>query len=125
MSRKHAHRADNQPVTRRYVRSVVQRARDEILSAVVNGYQPWPRDEQIMHGLEPVSPERIERAVNGHGPPSLPWRTCQNCGARWSGSGLNHPGCLHPLGIYAGPPELATLREVDLATALALREMVG
>lgn len=93
MSRKHAHRADNRPVTRRYVRSVVQRARDEILSAVVNGYQPWPRDEQIMHGVQPsmitfttadeshvwadmdrthiygdsplVSLERIERAVNG------------------------------------------------------------
>jgi hypothetical protein len=54
MSRKHAHRADNQPVTRRYVRSVVQRARDEIVSAIVNGYQPWPRDEQIMHGVQPM-----------------------------------------------------------------------
>lgn len=40
MSRKHAHRADNQPVTRRYVRSVVQRARDEIISAIV--HQPRP-----------------------------------------------------------------------------------
>ena len=36
MSRKHAHRADNRPVTRRYVRSVVQRARDDILRAIVN-----------------------------------------------------------------------------------------
>ena len=36
MSRKHAHRADNAPASRRYVRSVVQRARDEIISAIVH-----------------------------------------------------------------------------------------
>ena len=36
MSRKHTHRADNAPASRRYVRSVVQRARDEILAAVVH-----------------------------------------------------------------------------------------
>ena len=36
MSRKHAHRADNAPASRRYVRSVVQRARDDILSAIVH-----------------------------------------------------------------------------------------
>ena len=36
MSRKHVHRADNQPVTRRYVRSVVQRARDDIISAIIH-----------------------------------------------------------------------------------------
>ena len=35
MSRKHPHRAGNQPVTRRYVAGVVRRARDEILSAIV------------------------------------------------------------------------------------------
>ena len=40
MSRKHAHRADNAPASRRYVRSVVQRARDEIISAIV--YSPKP-----------------------------------------------------------------------------------
>ena len=33
MSRKHPHRAGNQPVTRRYVAGVVRRARDEIISA--------------------------------------------------------------------------------------------
>ena len=36
MSRKHAHRADNAPASRRHVRSVVQLARDEILAAVVH-----------------------------------------------------------------------------------------
>ena len=36
MSRKHAHRAGNQPVTRRYVAGVVRRARDEIISAIVH-----------------------------------------------------------------------------------------
>jgi hypothetical protein len=36
MSRKHPHRAGNQPVTRRYVAGVVRRARDEIISAVVH-----------------------------------------------------------------------------------------
>ena len=48
MSRKHVHRADNQPVTRRYVRSVVQRARDEIISAIVNS-QPEPAPESFVY----------------------------------------------------------------------------
>lgn len=64
MSRKHAHRADNQPVTRRYVRSVVQRARDEIISAIVKTRDPelvtWARSLP-----QAPTPERLERAVNG------------------------------------------------------------
>ena len=40
MSRKHAHRADNAPASRRYVRGVVQRARDDILSAIVHAPEP-------------------------------------------------------------------------------------
>lgn len=36
MSRKHRHRADNRPVTRRYVLRVVTRARDEILAALIH-----------------------------------------------------------------------------------------
>ncbi len=87
MSRKH--RADNQPVTRRYVRSVVQRARDEILSAVMHQPQPiqpsmvtfttvdeshaWAdTDHRQIYGNSPlVSIERIERAVNGGTLPSF------------------------------------------------------
>jgi hypothetical protein len=84
MSRKHAHRADNQPVTRRYVRSVVQRARDEIISAIVgrpvaspSGWvsfttadeiHAWPSMERPWRWADEIaapSPERLERAVNG------------------------------------------------------------
>lgn len=46
MSRKHRQRADNRPVTRRYVARVVQRARDDIISAVVHGS---PTPEAIVH----------------------------------------------------------------------------
>jgi len=70
MSRKHPHRAGNQPVTRRYVAGVVRRARDEIISAII--YRPelsapeWkyvePKSWSIM--VEP-SPERLKRAVDG------------------------------------------------------------
>lgn len=41
MSRKHPHRAGNQPVTRRYVAGVVRRARDEIISAIIHS-EPEP-----------------------------------------------------------------------------------
>ena len=72
MSRKHAHRAGNQPVTRRYVAGVVRRARDEIISAIVHsrsaepepmflGWWPTVRTD----GLVGPTPERLERAVNG------------------------------------------------------------
>ena len=101
MSRKHAHRADNQPVTRRYVRSVVQRARDEILSAIVHvaptpspglvfttadethtwaaPFVPDPfiggtergRVQSRLDRYVSPTPERIERAVNGT---DLRWR---------------------------------------------------
>ena len=66
MSRKHPHRAGNQPVTRRYVAGVVRRARDEIISTIVNAQPverdiPWRWDNSIAA----PSPERIERAVDG------------------------------------------------------------
>jgi len=72
MSRKHAHRADNRPVTRRYVRRV-QRARDDILRAIVNASLLADPDLDLsrfdrtrIYGDSPlVSIERIERAVNG------------------------------------------------------------
>ena len=61
MSRKHPHRADNAPASRRYVRSVVQRARDEIISAVVHSEAsvPWQWDDEIAA----PSSERLRRAV--------------------------------------------------------------
>ena len=84
MSRKHAHRAGNQPVTRRYVAGVVRRARDEIISAIVHAdllESSPPRAsaehfERLIGGTysdnvarfvmdESPSIERIERAVNG------------------------------------------------------------
>ena len=46
MSRKHAHRADNAPASRRYVRSVVQHARDEIISAIMHS-RPVPAEPGV------------------------------------------------------------------------------
>ena len=68
MSRKHPHRAGNQPVTRRYVAGVVRRARDEIISAIVHDHDA--RDEGIIpwrwaDEIAAPSLERLERAVNG------------------------------------------------------------
>ena len=57
MSRKHAHRADNAPASRRYVRSVVQRARDDILSAIVHG--PAAEITGIIPFLPPGSATRV------------------------------------------------------------------
>ena len=87
MSRKHAHRADNAPASRRYVRSVVQRARDDIISAIVHtrpaegkmftistvdkhhGWDvpvQWSTGQwQYTDAIAAPTPERIERAVNG------------------------------------------------------------
>jgi hypothetical protein len=105
MSRKHPHRAGNQPVTRRYVAGVVRRARDEIISAIVHEPSephlvrmqtaPWfvpiedledfhpgwdtnmtaeERERVVVRGYAlgtisasgiTITPERIERAVNG------------------------------------------------------------
>lgn len=48
MSRKHRHRAENRPVTRRYVMRVVNRARDEILSAIIHGRQIDERDAEVV-----------------------------------------------------------------------------
>ena len=70
MSRKHPHRAGNQPVTRRYVAGVVRRARDEIISAVIHEPREplptappgWGTDR---YDSSSATPERIERAVNG------------------------------------------------------------
>jgi phosphoribosylpyrophosphate synthetase len=66
MSRKHAHRAGNQPVTRRYVAGVVRRARDEIISAIIH-QQTWPDqvDQPTYDFAATPSLSRIERAVNG------------------------------------------------------------
>ena len=64
MSRKHAHRADNAPASRRYVRSVVQRARDEIISAVVHSgdaRDAWGVVQLAM--IDPPPPERLARYV--------------------------------------------------------------
>ena len=64
MSRKHPHRAGNQPVTRRYVAGVVRRARDEILSAIVYEQKAdisWQWDDAIAA----PSSERLHRAVDG------------------------------------------------------------
>ena len=66
MSRKH--HAVNQPVTRRYVRNVLQCARDEIISAIVHDHDA--RDEGIIpwrwaDEIAAPSLERLERAVNG------------------------------------------------------------
>jgi hypothetical protein len=51
MSRKHPHRAGNQPVTRRYVAGVVRRARDEIISAIIHAQllEPDPPRASVEH----------------------------------------------------------------------------
>ena len=60
MSRKHAHRADNQPVTRRYVRSVVQRAKKDIIAAIVHG-QPGTTYTAPVSGLYWIDGEDVTR----------------------------------------------------------------
>jgi hypothetical protein len=62
MSRKHPHRAGNQPVTRRYVAGVVRRARNDILSAIV--YAPRA-DDPKWRGIEPL-PLPLGVMPNGH-----------------------------------------------------------
>ena len=67
MSRKHPHRAGNQPVTRRYVAGVVRRARDEIISAIVHdrdARDAWSA-VRLAAEIDSPSPERLHRAVNG------------------------------------------------------------
>ena len=64
MSRKHPHRAGNQPVTRRYVAGVVRRARDDILHAIIHSDRTIEVEIEETT-IEPVSRKRLERAVNG------------------------------------------------------------
>ena len=81
MTRKHAHRADNAPASRRYVRSVVQRARDDILSAIVHAPEtPEPVGHMFMVTTADEAhtwpPERgtsyVEwRAAGGEFPPQI------------------------------------------------------
>jgi hypothetical protein len=66
MSKKHHRRNETQPATRRYVLRVVQRARDDILSALIHATRaPETMDEYLARQIEPLPEERIERAVNG------------------------------------------------------------
>ncbi len=55
MSHKRRSKVDRQPVTRRYVRAVVQRARDDILSAIV--HSDWTFTSA------PMTSAQIERRI--------------------------------------------------------------
>jgi hypothetical protein len=62
MSRKHAHRADNAPASRRYVRSVVQRARDDIIAVMIHSPLATVEPDGSW-GVRPPPPERLARYV--------------------------------------------------------------
>jgi len=47
VSKKHRQRSEGRPVTRRYVLRVVQRARDDILSAIVHAERPRVEPVQL------------------------------------------------------------------------------
>jgi hypothetical protein len=53
---------------------------------------------------EPVAVAPLRHSNSG-----LPLRICTNCGGVWQGSGLNHPGCLNPLGLQPSDPYPASV----------------
>ena len=77
MSRKHKHRADNRPASRRYVQHVVQAAKAEIIVAMFHATPHEPRMTETVKPLDWTwtpyvaveapwpSAARIEREVNG------------------------------------------------------------
>lgn len=65
MSRRHRpSKADRRPVTRRYVQRVVERARQDIVRAIVAAASIESGCGHAVMNLEPVSPERLASVLD-------------------------------------------------------------